>query len=67
MEAIPQSLFDQKMDRAILYTDLLGEQHCIRLGISQTQLMAKYAVQLEVTVLFHKTPSCYFNDRTSQP
>lgn len=48
MEAIPQSLFDEKMDRAILYTDLLGEQHCIRLGISQTQLMAKYAVQLEL-------------------
>jgi hypothetical protein len=48
MELIPQSVFDQKMNQSILYTDLLGEQHCIRLGISQTQLMAKYAVQLEL-------------------
>ena len=48
METISQSDFNERMDKSILYTDLLGEQHCIRLGISQTQLMARYAVQLEL-------------------
>lgn len=45
---ITQTEFDQKMNQSVLYTDLLGEQHCIRLGLSQSQLMARYAVQLEL-------------------
>lgn len=48
MEVIPQSEFDRRMDNAIIYGDLLGEQHVIRLGLSQTQLLGKYAVQLEL-------------------
>ena len=48
MEVLTQTQFDQKMNQSVLYTDLLGEQHCIRLGLSQSQLMARYAVQLEL-------------------
>lgn len=48
MEVLTQTEFDKRMNQSVLYTDLLGENHCIRLGLSQSQLMARYCVQLEL-------------------
>lgn len=47
-EVIPESQFNEIMDKSILYTDLLGEQHVIRLGLSQSQIIARYAIQGEL-------------------
>lgn len=48
MEVLTETEFKHKINQSVLLTDMIGEDNCVKLGLSQSQIVGRYAVQLEL-------------------